>query len=261
MTTPVTEISYPPLDSQATYTFIESQVDAAALTGDLQTDFKEALYIQLALSNPRGSSGYSLDDLWKRYVINSIAADSNTAAGNPATAAGAGNPKGHKGNSIKHYYPPGLLKNPGNANKFPAGTAFNISNFNNIDNYENVLINDGRGMCWNADGTALIIQVDNADHSFVTITMDTAYSAFPTNGTGAVADGAGTRSATHLCNSLEFSNNGALLTGNGETGTLCQWDLSTAYDVTTASLAPDRTHLTGAGASAGGVFNDDGTVY
>jgi len=123
MTTPVTEISYPSLDSQATYTFIDSQLSADVQTGDLNTDFREALYIQLGLSHPRGSSGYSIDDLWKRYVINSIAADSNTASGNPATAAGAGNPKGHKGNSMKHYYPPGLLKNPGNANKFPAATS------------------------------------------------------------------------------------------------------------------------------------------
>ena len=119
MATPVTEHAYPPLDSQGIHTFITDQ--GGTLTGDIQTDFRNALFIAVA---PGGKANdYSIDDLWQRHIIANVAGDANTVTGNPATA-GRGK-SGFVGNKLKHYYPPGFLKNPGNANAFPGAGAGN----------------------------------------------------------------------------------------------------------------------------------------
>ena len=117
MTTPVTEHTYPPMDSQGIHTFIADQ--GGTLTGDLQTDFRNALFIAVA---PGGKANdYSIDDLWQRHIIANVAGDANAEAGNPA-AAGRGK-SGFVGNSLHQYYGPPFLKNPGNANTFPGGSA------------------------------------------------------------------------------------------------------------------------------------------
>lgn len=115
MVTSVTEHEYPPLDSEGVYTFITAQ--GGAQTGDLNTDFRNALFIAVA---PGGKANdYSIDDLWQRHIIANVAGDANTAAGNPATA-GRGK-SGFVGNKLKHYYKHAYLKNPANANTFPGG--------------------------------------------------------------------------------------------------------------------------------------------
>lgn len=113
MTTPVTEISYPPYDSQALHTFITDQ--GGTVTGDLQTDFRNALFISVA---PGGKANdYSIDDLWARHIQVNVSGDANAAPGNPA-AAGRGK-LGFVGMSLVAYYIQTYLRNPGNANAFP----------------------------------------------------------------------------------------------------------------------------------------------
>lgn len=115
MTTPVTEISYPPYDSQALHTFITDQ--GGTVTGDLQTDFRNALFISVA---PGGKANdYSIDDLWARHIQVNVSGDANAAPGNPA-AAGRGK-LGFVGMSLVAYYIQTYLRNPGNANAFPGG--------------------------------------------------------------------------------------------------------------------------------------------
>ena len=122
MATPTTEHDYPPIDSQGIHTFITDQ--GGAVTGDLQTDFRNALFIAVA---PGGKvNDYSIDDLWQRHVITNISGDSNAESGNPA-AAGRGK-SGFVGLRPIHYYEKAFLKNPGNVNAFPGGASVTIGN-------------------------------------------------------------------------------------------------------------------------------------
>lgn len=190
MATPVTEISYPPIESQATTTFIDSQVAAADQTGDLQTDFAQALYSVLGLTD--GRNNYSLDDLWKRYIINVIAGDGNAESGNPAARGGKGNNAAGKGQHPGTYYPPGFLKNPGNANKFPLGapeildpSAYTLEDMWNVDgansptalltNLASYFTSGGiNGFCWSDDGTLLTI-ANGGDDRIKTLTVTTPW--------------------------------------------------------------------------------------
>jgi len=121
MATQVTEITYPPIQSQATTTFIEGQVDAADRTGSLPDDFKLALANILSLD----VNNYSIDDLWKRYIIDLVAGDANARPGNPA-AGGRGH-QGHVGQGMSHYYSKAFRNNPSNANAFPGGSLIKAS--------------------------------------------------------------------------------------------------------------------------------------
>lgn len=107
----VTQIEYPPIDSQATYTFIDTHVPTANQTGSLNDDFKLALANLLSLDVNK----YSIDDLWRRYIVAHISTDGNAKSGNPA----AGGRKG--GQHLGHYYSNEFRKNPGNANSLPGG--------------------------------------------------------------------------------------------------------------------------------------------
>lgn len=107
----VTQIEYPPLDSQATYTFIDTHVPAANQTGSINDDFKLALANLLSLD----VSKYSIDDLWRRYIVAHVATDGNAKSGNPAA-------RGKKaGQHLGHYYDKDFRKNAGNNNSLPGG--------------------------------------------------------------------------------------------------------------------------------------------
>lgn len=121
MPTPVTQIEYPPLDSQATYTFIDSQLTAAQKTGSLADDFKLALATVLSLDPNK----YAVDDLWRRYLTTVVSGDANAKSGNPA----AGGRKG--GQHMGHYYSQSHRKNTGNANSYPGG-GFNMPKSANL---------------------------------------------------------------------------------------------------------------------------------
>lgn len=112
MATQTTEVAWPPLDSQASQSLVDEFVPAADQTGDLQTDFKKALIAKLGLIG----QGYSLDDLWHRYLIEVVPSDAESVG--PAKRS----PPEHAGQHPKHYLPPGRLRNPGNAKGFPFGT-------------------------------------------------------------------------------------------------------------------------------------------
>jgi len=113
MATQTTQVAFPPLDSQATTSLIEANVAEGDRTGDIQTDFKKALISLLGLSG----SGYSLDDLWKRYQLSSTVTGDTDVQGPPSRT-----PPGHGGQHPRHFLPPGRLKNADNANGFPGAS-------------------------------------------------------------------------------------------------------------------------------------------
>ena len=220
MATPVTEISYPPLDSQATTSFIDNQVQAADQTGDLQTDFAQALYNVLGLQD--GRSKYSLDDLWKRYIINVIAGDGNAESGNPAAAGGKGNNAAAKGQHVATYYSQAFLRNPGNANKFPLGapevldpSAYTLEDMWNLDgsnsptgqvtNLAGYFTSGGiNGMCWSDDGTLLTI-ANGGDDKVKTLTCSTPWDPSSVPASDAVVGNVGITNPYNV----GFSDDGA----------------------------------------------------
>jgi len=108
-----TQIAFPPIQSQATEDFIAANVVEADRHGSMVDDFKRALANNLTLD----ANDYSIDDLWAKYILGPIAADTaNTTPGNSASARGK-----NVGQHPRHYYPPGFLRNSGNSNKYPTG--------------------------------------------------------------------------------------------------------------------------------------------
>ena len=110
MATQTTEIAWPVLDSQATYTFIDQYVASGDQSGDINTDFKKALIAMLELTG----SGYSLDDLWARYQLSTAVTADGDVQGGPSRT-----PPEHAGQHPRHFLPPGRLRNPDNATPFP----------------------------------------------------------------------------------------------------------------------------------------------
>ena len=184
MATPVTEHDYPPIDSQGIHTFITDQ--GGATTGDLQTDFRLALFLAVA---PGGKvNDYSIDDLWQRHVIANVATDGNAEAGNPA-AAGRGK-AGFVGNRPLMYYVAAFMRNAGNANKFPgSATAFDITAYSKIGGGTAIVgIADPRNPIWNADGTKILMYNDAAGYALGEATCSTAYDP---SSVGSFSEGTG----------------------------------------------------------------------
>lgn len=107
--TAVTDIAYPPLQSQATTTFINDNVPEADRTGAIPDDFKKALANILSLD----VNAYSIDDLWNFHIAANISGDSNAEPGNPAGRGARG------GQHPRHFYSSRYLRNAGNSNAFP----------------------------------------------------------------------------------------------------------------------------------------------
>ncbi len=111
MPTNTTEVAFPPLDSQATQSFIDDNVASAAQSGDIATDFKKALISILGLAGV----GYSLDDLWKRYQLSATVTGDPDVQGPPSRT-----PPGHGGQHPRGFLPPDRTRNTGNTNGFPS---------------------------------------------------------------------------------------------------------------------------------------------
>lgn len=116
--TQTTQISWMALDSTATYAFIEAHVDASLQTGDISTDFKKALIAALGLSG----GNYSLDDLWKRYILSTLVTTDTDVEGGPSRT-----PPEHTGQHPGHFLPPSRLKNADESGFPGAGDATVLS--------------------------------------------------------------------------------------------------------------------------------------
>ena len=112
--TDVTEIAYPPIQSQATQTFIDDNVLEADRTGSMIDDFKVALANILSVD----VNAYSIDDLWALHIRTNFPGDANLEAGAPAGRT----PFAFGGMHPAHNYSQAYLRNPNNANTFPGGS-------------------------------------------------------------------------------------------------------------------------------------------
>jgi hypothetical protein len=224
MATPTTEHDYPPIDSQGIHTFITNQ--GGTLTGDLQTDFRNALFISVA---PGGKANdYSIDDLWQRHVITNISSDSNAETGNPATA-GRGK-SGFVGLRPIHYYEKAFLKNPGNANAFPGSTSMGDIG-ESIQGWHLAEV-------WHDGGDKT-----NSSWDLSKIVNDTAHTA-------------------NEINSINWANEGsALLTANPNQDSTYGFTCSTPYDASTAVWDGTRVGTATTVLLQGADWSHDGNYY
>lgn len=246
-----------PLDSQATYTFIDGILTEDQKTGDLQTDFKLALYVNLGLVN--GVSKYSIDDLWKRHILVNIATDGNATPGNPASNGQ------HAGQHLGMYYDDDFLNNPGNTNPFPGGNGggFNLNTFTAFDDWDNVSLTTAptEAVAYTPTGDSVVLQDDTTNYRIHQL----ALSAFtlPADSTATTNDGTTGRTITYRSYDFAWNGDGTILWGCRGVNVF-GWDLSTAYDVTSISSAiPDYIHnfdtIDSWDDIRGLVFNEDGT--
>jgi len=257
MSTPVTEIIYPPIDSQATYSFIDANVAAGDQSGSIQDDFKKALAADLGVDG----NTHSIDDLWKKYIVNSIAGDtSNTESGNPAGRT----PPHHAGHAMGHYYSRAHLNNAGNAKAFPGGSPpetylpsplGDLTSLSLGVNY-NISQLAVLGVWWSADGLKYITASDS--DNVIEYVVGTAWD--PSDITTTTP-----RSPTDLYRSqgLAFSPDGLKLYVIEYTNNfIYQYNLSSAYDcLPIASSTADASIATGS-SPIGLTLSQEGTyVY
>lgn len=181
-------IQYLPLPNTATQTFIDDNVDTEDQSGDLQTDFRKALVAVLGDAVVSDENKYTLDDLWKLYVQNIVAEDSNAEDGNPA-GEGAGD-EGYVGGALEHYYDEDYLDNQDGENGFPGGgfpVGADIETFTGFtsinaacqtDTSSSYAINQGAAV--SNDGTIILLHSTNFNRIYEHI-MGTAWdiTSFP----------------------------------------------------------------------------------
>lgn len=182
-------IQYLPLPNTATQTFIDDNVDTEDQSGDLQTDFRKALVAVLGDAAVPDENKYTLDDLWKLYVQNIVAEDSNAEDGNPA-GEGAGD-NGYVGGALEHYYSEDYLDNQNGENGFPGGGGFpvgaDIETFTGFTNINAVVETDAsqgysanQGCAVSNDGTIILLHSTTFNRIYEYI-MGTAWdiTSFP----------------------------------------------------------------------------------
>jgi hypothetical protein len=202
----------------------------------LNDDFKLALYTQLGLTN--GVSAYSIDDLWKRYIISTVSADGNAEAGNPA-AAGRGM-LGHVGQAIGQYYSEDYRRNPGNANAFPVGSQYGNNPSENFTHSgqgwalapgtyqcDNVFTGEtARAQCFyiSNDGTNLMWGSSTMG-GVKSMSLSTPWDLSTATQTGT------TQSMTNPWPSARFINDGAYYTVVRATDTFEIWPCANPYEI------------------------------